>query len=77
MATKAFEETSWQDEQGTTWTREDFFAKLDWEGGLLELLVYGGPGIFPPSLRALMSQVNDLVEAIDAEEDGNVEEDEA
>lgn len=42
----------------TPWTEEqveaaDFLGKMDWEGGLYELLQYGGPGYFPEELQEL------------------------
>ena len=38
----------WEDESGNEWTPQLFAQKADWEGDMLN---YGGPGIFPPSVR--------------------------
>ena len=33
------------------WTPEEFLEKMDSEGGVVGMLMWGGPGCFPPDLR--------------------------
>lgn len=68
---KAFPEDEWTDERGTSWTRDEFYQKMDSEGGLSGLVTYGGAGIFPPSLRPLMREVEKLQNLMDNEEVSN------
>ena len=47
-------ELEWKDKDGGTVTLSDMADKMDWEGGLGELMSYGGPTMFPPALRPLL-----------------------
>ena len=33
-------------ERYLSWTAQDIANKADWEGGIMELIYWGGPGIF-------------------------------
>lgn len=44
-------EDEWTDGYGERWTRQDFYAKVAVEGGIEGMVLWGGPGVFPPSLR--------------------------
>ena len=33
------------------WTPEQFIDKMEDEGGIADLLMWGGPGCFPPEIR--------------------------
>lgn len=71
---KAFEEEKWTDDNGDEWTRESFFEKMDWEGGVGGLLSWGGPSVFPPSLRESATQVKAFFDLIDSDDlDENVD----
>ena len=50
MTLKIIEDT-WTGIDGKIWTREDFMDKVEWEGGLVDMVGWGGVGCFPPSLR--------------------------
>lgn len=52
-----FPEDEWIAENGDIWTRDDFLAKLRWEGGTVGMVSWGGPGCFPPSLREMAREV--------------------
>jgi hypothetical protein len=54
-----FPETEWTDERGEKWTREDFLAKMNWEGGWTGMVCWGGPSVFPPSLRETAQKTYD------------------
>jgi hypothetical protein len=42
------------------WTPQQFIEKYEWEGGTLEMLEWGGPGCFPPELRAEAAGIEHL-----------------
>ena len=48
-----FPETEWVSDSGGTWTRQEFLDKMRWEGGLSGMVGWGGPSVFPPSLREM------------------------
>lgn len=43
-----------------------FLDKLDWEGGIVEMLEYGGPDAFPDELRADATIVRDALRRMEA-----------
>jgi hypothetical protein len=45
---------------------EEFKEKLDWEGGIEDLLTYGGPDMFPPEVRTEATAVDDAITALRA-----------
>jgi hypothetical protein len=51
------EDLVWEDESGYEWTPQTFAQKSEWEG---DLLAYGGPGIFPPSVREAAQIMEDF-----------------
>ena len=45
-----------------TW--KAFLEKMDWEGGVVEMLTYGGPAVFPSELREDAQLILDALERI-------------
>ncbi len=55
-----FPENNWIATDGDPWTRAAFIIKTMHEGGLEGMVEWGGPGVFPPSLRDLATKVAEL-----------------
>ena len=51
------EDMVWEDVAGNRWTPREFAEKADWEG---DILSYGGPSIFPPSVREAAKVMEDF-----------------
>ncbi len=57
MTSLNFPEAEWVSDSGETWTRQEFIDKMRWEGGVVGMVGWGGPSVFPPSLREMAAQV--------------------
>jgi hypothetical protein len=53
-------EDRWTAVNGNVWTREEFLDKMEWEGGLVDMIGWGGAGCFPPSLREMAKSIEDF-----------------
>jgi hypothetical protein len=58
----AIVEDRWTADDGQEWTRIEFLAKMEWEGGLEGMVLWGGPGVFPPSMRELAGEIEDALD---------------
>lgn len=56
----------WTDDNGVAWTRESFIEKMEWEGGFDSMISWGGPSVFPPSLRDAAHQLKAAMELFEA-----------
>lgn len=43
------------------WTHDEFLEKMDREGGLLEMLEWGGLGCFPPEIRQYAATIEECI----------------
>jgi hypothetical protein len=53
-------EDEWISESGDCWTRKTFLTKMEWEGGLVDMIGWGGAGCFPPSLREMARGIEEF-----------------
>ena len=58
-------ENKWVSSSGDPWTMDEFLEKLDSEGGLTDMILWGGPGVFPPAWREMAATTEQLITAID------------
>jgi hypothetical protein len=42
-----------------------FLNKLEWDGGIIGMLEYGGPECFPPELQEAAAQVEEALKELD------------
>lgn len=61
---------------GETWTVQDWLDKMEVEGGVEQLLEWGGMACFPPSLRDAartmligLSEIEEAIEEMDNDDD--------
>lgn len=52
----------WTDDAGRAWTRDSFLSKMEYEGGFDSMIGWGGPSVFPPSLKEAARQVEAAME---------------
>ena len=58
-------ENEWVSSFGDSWTLDGFLEKMDSEGGLTGMILWGGPEVFPPAWREMAATTEQLITAID------------